>query len=99
MAHPLLRIWEINMRFMWRGVLVIVREDLVMVWDLHQGRYAHCKARHGKQLLDRGYKIHAVAGDRNEAMGRAELVLHVDGKKSWFESHKEETWLVKVEAL
>ena len=74
-------------RFTWRGALVGVCHDRVIFSGLTQGHYTHCKARHRKKLLDRGYEIHAVAGDRLDALGRAEIILHVDDKKSWFESH------------
>ena len=52
---------------MWRSTLVVVCQDLVTFMDLTQGRYAHCKPRHGKQLFNGAHEIHAVAGTQTGA--------------------------------
>lgn len=61
MTHPLLRVWEIDVRFMRRGALVVMRQGQVVIGYLVQRRYPHREARHGQQLFDGRYEIHTVA--------------------------------------
>ena len=100
MAYPLLRIWKIDAQITWLSAIVVVCHGFMIIRDLTQGRYTHCKALHGKQLFDGGYEIHAVTENRKDASrAGAVIVLHVNDKKRWFESHDEEMWFVKVEML
>ena len=47
-----------------------------------------------------GCEIHAVTEDgKGASSAGAVIVLNVDDKKSWFESHDGEMWHVNVELL
>lgn len=48
MAHPLLRIWQIHIRFTYRGAITVMRHGRVIFKDVAQDRYTHCEARHRK---------------------------------------------------
>ena len=91
----LLCVWEIDVGVKRFSTLVVVCHRLVVVRHLIQRRYTHRKARRGEELFDGLYEIHAVAGDRRGASSGAEVVLHVDDKQSWFESHDEDLWNVR----
>ena len=87
---PLLGVREIDVRLTWRSALMVVRQGYVVFSCLTHRCYTHCKAWHRKKLFDGGYENLGVAGDGFDALGRAEIILHVDNKKSRFESHDTE---------
>ena len=100
MTHSLLRVWQIDVRCVWRGILVIVHEGFVVFVVFKRSRYAECKARQGKEIFDGGYEVHAaVAGEGVGAGGGAEIVLHVDDEEGGVECHGDGIWGGNVERL